>query len=415
MFFSYPYLAADSAYDHLNRLLAIFTSKMSKNSERRYAVQLLQSIMSEIDHAVKILTVEDSKYPVKRMVASVNLSHKPLDYAQAMPSLFQELRGDADKIDKESVEITRQILNIVEKGDAGLPYLYPQLYLKLGSSDLRRDADLLSGISRILLKWKTKHNLFVVNADWPNGSSNAAYGEFMGRVHGSSKEPDETQGVGMCGLVSINLPRVALRYIHENVPETDALEEYVSTAVRILDNHRQRLAKIYDRLYIEKMMPFPLNLKKSVFAIGVLGLKEYIEIHNLDPSDAEGRDLALETLDSVEAKLKRLTDEKGGKWMLAETFAPSQMFADNDRQRYGTKINEYTPGCSLVTNRLFLAQDIDVLIKAATFEKPLHDRMKGGGLAYQIHLGGEITEEQLGYLVTELLAQGIHGFKLIVE
>lgn len=62
-----------------------------------------------------------------------------------------------------------------------------------------------------------------------------------------------------------------------------------------------------------------------------------------------------------------------------------------------------------------LAQDLDDLIQATAFERLLRERVKGGGLSYQIHLGGEIFEEQLKHLIAELLAEGVPAFKLVLE
>lgn len=404
--FSYPYIASDIVFDTLNYVLASFPFKQE---EQTYLTQYIQGFLCEIDHAMKIM--QDPSMNFKRMAASINLSTLPLTSELNLKGLGQRINLADEKVKNRARYILKEFLNQLVKGDYGNPYLYPLVYVKLHQND--EIQELLSLVARVFLRWK-EHSLYVTNIEsWKPKYNNIVYGDYMDCIRASSSEdPVNSLGTGICGIVSLNVPRIAREHLQTGRPIEEILHSKLKIIIPLLDRHKKRLSEIYKELLEHKKLPCNFNFSYATSGIGIIGMKEYIEFLNEDPSSKGGVEKAKKLLETILKISKELTQERIA---LIQTFMPQKDFAVLDSRKYGKPVvKNYTQGCTLVSDKIFPIENSKEIISAIQLEKPLYELMEGGGPAFDLKIAGNVTEENLTNLIQEMLKNQVPVFSFKV-
>lgn len=144
-----------------------------------------------------------------------------------------------------------------------------------------------------------------------------------------------------------------------------------------------------------------------------MGIKDYVKFLGEDPSSNRGLNEAKKMLELIRSISNELAKEKNcGRIVVSRTFQPRKEFAEKDRKIYGIDNESYTVGCTMLTDKSFSIEESEEIIKSVNFEKPLYELTEGGGPAFQLNIFGEVNEQDLQQLISDLFRYKTPVFKI---
>lgn len=377
--FTFPPVANDLTYDFLNYGFAEFANATNTKIDPKKdeyiqdeMSQQIQGFLCEMNHFLN--------WPAGRITASINISLQP---PPASNLVFSEEKKTF------AHHIALKLLRLVEYGDAGRTFVYPIIFFKVYGEV---DESIQRLLARIYIT-RRKTDIHIVNMDhWKNGTTpfNIVFGEHQNSITSrTSNWPAEIYDTGICGLVSVNLPRMALEEKNRKAGD-DFLKRSVQAAVGILKKNKDLIVEKNQKRVSSLASSVPFFFEKAIHCIGIVGLREYLEFSGLDPI-ADPEDSMRESIRILSEIKKLFQDEMktkgvGGRCELAQTFWPvRRIFLRKDKEKYGSlrekrlaDLQSYTSGCSLFTQNIFPTERIPEIPSQAEKELTIFNLTQGG-------------------------------------
>ena len=205
--------------------------------------------------------------------------------------------------------------------------------------------------------------------------------ELLKRGNGLFGSAEQT---GSLGVVTLNCARLGHRFAGDRAGLLRELDRLLALGRDSLELKRSRIQQWMD----EGLYPFTRRylgtLRNHFSTLGVNGLNEMVRNFSddrYDIADPEGRQLALEVLDHVRARMQAFQAETGHLYNLEATPAEgtTYRFAREDRARYPGILQAGTPQAPYYTNSSQLpVGHTDDPFAALLHQDPLQTRYTGG-------------------------------------
>lgn len=320
-----------------------------------------------------------------------DLAHKPVIWGgKLLEETYSEYQKEMDLINRAFMEV------LIEGDMRGRPFTFP-----IPTYNLTRDFNWENGNAQLLFDMTAKYGLPYFS-NFINSELNPSDVRSMCcrlRLNLRQLDRNVTGGLfgsgdstGSVGVVSINMPRIA--YLSKNKSEfLERLEYLMGLAKSSLETKREIVEKNMQGGLLPYTKRYLGTLKNHFSTIGPIGMNEAcLNLLGEDIASPEGRNLAVETLEFMRAKLSDFQEETSHIYNLEAVPAEgtSYRLARIDKKKYpniitaGEKISYYTNSTLLPVNR---TEDV---IEALEHQEELQT-LYTGGTVFHIFLGERMS------------------------
>ncbi|MGY6565886.1 MAG: ribonucleoside triphosphate reductase [Halomonadaceae bacterium] len=205
--------------------------------------------------------------------------------------------------------------------------------------------------------------------------------ELLKRGNGLFGSAEQT---GSLGVVTLNYARLGYRFAGDRAGLFDELDRLLALGRDSLELKRERIQQWMDEGLYPYTQRYLGTLRNHFSTLGVNGLNEMVRNFSDDRYDItapEGRQLALEVLDHVRARMQEFQTETGHLYNLEATPAEgtTYRFARADAERFPGILQAGTPESPYYTNSSQLpVGHTDDPFEALIHQDPLQTRYTGG-------------------------------------
>lgn len=300
------------------------------------------------------------------------------------------------------------------KGDpaSGLPYRFPVVTLNISKDENGKIID------QDFLKWASRANL-------PKGCFNI-YVNDGHKIASCCRLVNDTErmqyrqdsfgngglNIGSHRVVTVNLPRVALKANGDKELFKKELEKALVVTKDLLVVHREELLqRRIDQGFMKFFNPLKWFTLRHLFStIGIVGVYEMVHFMGLDIRTQEGQDFAKETLLLIEEYAKKFSKETGNSFNVEEIPGESTAprFVSKDRLLFGEEA---------VPFELYSNQYIPLIANATMAERVkitglFMDILSGGGILH-LNVKDQLEDpEMMEKLVLYCVANGVSHFAI---
>lgn len=204
---------------------------------------------------------------------------------------------------------------------------------------------------------------------------------------------------GSIGVVTINSARIGFTAKGDKQKLLDRIGHLMELAKTSLEIKRKEIQKWMDRGLFPFTKRYLGNLRNHFSTIGINGVNECIlnfSDGKYDIASAEGRELALEILAMMRAKLTEFQNETGNLYNLEATPAEgtTYRFAKEDRKRFPGIVQAGTEEAPYYTNSSQLPVEYTDDAFAALEHQDDLQKMYTGGTVLHLYMGERISDSQ---------------------
>jgi len=320
-----------------------------------------------------------------------DLAHKPVVWGgKLLEETYSEYQKEMDSINRAFMEV------LIEGDMKGRPFTFP-----IPTYNLTRDFDWKNGNAKLLFDMTAKYGLPYFS-NFINSDLNPSDVRSMCcrlRLNLRQLDRNVTGGLfgsgdstGSVGVVSINMPRIA--YLSKNKSEfLERLEYLMGLAKSSLETKREIVEKNMQGGLLPYTKRYLGTLKNHFSTIGPIGMNEAcLNLLGEDIASPEGRNLAVETLEFMRAKLSDFQEETSHIYNLEAVPAEgtSYRLARIDKRKYpniitaGKEVPYYTNSTLLPVGK---TEDV---IEALEHQEELQT-LYTGGTVFHIFLGERMS------------------------
>ena len=320
-----------------------------------------------------------------------DLAHKPVIWGgKLLEETYSEYQKEMDLINRAFIEV------LIEGDMRGRPFTFP-----IPTYNLTRDFNWENGNAQLLFDMTAKYGLpyfsNFINSDLDPSDVRSMCCRL--RLDLRQLDRNVTGGLfgsgdstGSVGVVSINMPRIA--YLSKNKSEfLERLEYLMGLAKSSLETKREIVEKNMQGGLLPYTKRYLGTLKNHFSTIGPIGMNEAcLNLLGEDIASPEGRNLAVETLEFMRAKLSDFQEETSHIYNLEAVPAEgtSYRLARIDKRKYpniitaGKEVPYYTNSTLLPVGK---TEDV---IEALEHQEELQT-LYTGGTVFHIFLGERMS------------------------
>ncbi|MCH3967288.1 MAG: ribonucleoside triphosphate reductase [Atopobiaceae bacterium] len=335
----------------------------------------------------------------------------PLVGGEPVDFTYGDLQPEMDMINRAFIEV-------MTEGDAkGRVFTFP-----IPTYNITKDFPWESENSKRLFEMTAKYGLpyfqNFVNSDLePNMVRSMCcrlqldLRELLKRGNGLFGSAEQT---GSIGVVTMNMARLGYKHAGDWDGLTGELNDLLVLAKVSLELKRKEVQRLIDTGLFPYTRRYLGTLRNHFSTIGVNGINEMVRNYTHDAhdiTDAEGRQLAIDILDYVRARMVDFQEETGHLYNLEATPAEgtTYRFAREDKKRYPDILQAGTPAEPYYTNssQLPVGYTTDPF-KALSEQEELQKKYTGGTVLH-LYMGERVSSEEA---CAQLVKRSLEQFRL---
>ena len=320
----------------------------------------------------------------------------PLIGGEEMAFTYGELQDEMDLIN-------RAFIDVMSAGDAkGRVFTFPIPTYNI-TADLPWESENATRLFAMTARYGLPYFQNFLNSDLtPNMVRSMCcrlqldLRELLKRGNGLFGSAEQT---GSLGVVTINCAQLGYLCRGDRAELLTRLDHLLDLASLSLELKREKITELLEASLYPYTKRYLGTLRNHFSTIGINGVNELVRNFTQDADDITtnlGRQLALDLLDHIRARLVKFQDETGHMYNLEATPAEgtTYRFAKEDQQRYPGILQAGTPERPYYTN----STQLPVAFTADPFTALAHQealqRQYTGGTVLHLYLGEPLTDAE---------------------